>query len=89
MSMPVANCGFAKNITGTTTVCAGACQMLGFYVNNTSSGTITVSDGPTALSGTITPAIGWHHFPANCGTSMIITKTGGSIDLTAFFANAN
>lgn len=45
------------------------CKIIGFYVNSTTSGTIVLKDGGssgTTVSGTITPAIGWHFFPADC-----------------------
>lgn len=41
--------------------------LIGFYVNNTTSGTLVLKkggSGGTAISGTITPAVGWHDFPA-------------------------
>lgn len=42
-------------------------SLLGFYVSSTSSGTIVLrsgGSGGTQISGTITPAIGFHRFPA-------------------------
>ncbi len=66
-------------------------NLLGFYVNSTSSGTIVIYNGQTAaggtaISGTITPAIGYHRFPAYCPAGCFIAVTGGSGNLTAFFA---
>jgi hypothetical protein len=40
------------------------------------------------MSGTITPAIGFHRFPANVGTSLYATE-GGTLDVTFFFASGN
>jgi hypothetical protein len=37
------------------------------------------------MSGTITPAIGFHRFPANVGNSLYAT-VGGTLDVTFFFA---
>lgn len=70
MSQVVVEGGKAVNITATADVVATTdCQLLGFYVNSTSSGTLVLrrgGSGGTAISGTITPAIGFHRFPANC-----------------------
>ena len=66
--------------------------LLGFYVNNTSSGTVVVYNGTTAVSpsvavtGTITPAIGWHAMKLYCPAGCYIDVPSGSINLTAFFA---
>lgn len=91
MSMPVAEVGSPKNITGTGAVTPGPCQLLGWYVNSTSSGTLILRDGGssgTQIAGTITPAIGFHKFPANIGVSLHAT-VGGTIDATFFFAVGN
>ena len=40
----------------------------------------------TVMSGTITPAIGFHRFPANVGTSLHATIAGTALDVTFFFA---
>jgi len=58
-------------------------------VNNTSSGTLVLRDGGasgTVMSGTITPAIGFHRFPANVGTSLYATIGGSALDVTFFYA---
>lgn len=75
MSIPTAH-GTPVNITATGDVYANAatggnddCVLLGFYVNSTTGGTLVLrkgGSGGTAISGTITPAIGWHAFPASC-----------------------
>ena len=78
-----------KTSTGTVSVASGS--LIGFYVNSTSSGTLVLKSGSsgtssgTAISGTITPAIGWHCFPAYCpdGCHATIAST---IDVTLFFA---
>jgi len=87
MSQPVAEVGGYKNITATGAVSTGPCQLIGFYVNNTSAGTLVLTDGGsggTAMSGTITPAIGFHQFPANVGVSLYATIS--NLNLTFFYA---
>jgi hypothetical protein len=94
MSQPVAEVGAYKNLTnlsGSGVVSTGPCQLLGFYVNSTTVGTLVLKDGGTsgtAMCGTITPAIGYHSFPANVGTSLFAT-IGGTLDVTFFFASGN
>lgn len=89
MSAPVAEVGGYKNITATGAVSTGACQLIGFYVNTTSAGTLVLRDGGsggTVMSGTITPAIGFHRYPANVGVSLYATIGGSSLDVTFFYA---
>ena len=89
MSAPVAEVGGYKNITATGAVSTGACQLIGFYVNNTTAGTLVLRDGGasgTVMSGTITPAIGFHRFPANVGVSLHATIAGTALDVTFFYA---
>jgi hypothetical protein len=89
MSAPVAEVGGYKNITATGAVSTGACQLIGFYVNSTNAGTLVLTDGGasgTAMSGTITPAIGFHRFPANVGTSLYATIAGTALNVTFFYA---
>lgn len=66
-------------------------QMIGFYVNSTSSGTIAftaVSSSGTALGGTITPAIGWHRYPADCPGGLYAT-IGATLNVTLVYALNN
>ena len=89
MSQPVAEVGAYKNITETGAVTTGPCQLLGFYVNNTTSGTLVLRNGGAGgevMSGTITPAIGFHRFPANVGVSLYAPIGGSALDVTFFFA---
>jgi len=89
MSQPVAEVGGYKNITATGAVTPGPCQLIGFYVNNTTSGTLVLRNGGAGgevMSGTITPAIGFHRFPANVGVSLYATIGGSALDVTFFFA---
>lgn len=77
---------YSKTATGNV-VLTTDCTLLGFYVNNTSSGTMTLKrggSGGTAISGTITPAIGFHRFPASCPGGLYFTLASGSLDVTFF-----
>jgi hypothetical protein len=91
MSQPVAEVGNYKNITSTGAVTTGPAQLLGFYVNSTTAGTLVLKDGGsggTVMSGTITPAIGFNRFPAVVSTSLHATIAGSALDVTFFFAAA-
>lgn len=81
--------GKYSNISDDTLVKQGEGQLLGFYVNSTSSGTIIIYDNTvgsgTKIANTITPGIGWHWLPVAFATGLFIDKTGGSIDLTAVY----
>jgi hypothetical protein len=60
--------------------------LIGFYVASTSSGTIVLRQGGSggaAISGTITPAVGWHDFPAAFVAGLHAT-VGGTISVTFF-----
>jgi len=79
--------GVPVNLTASGALSTGACRILGFYVNSTSSGTIVFSKGivtgGTAVSGTITPAIGWHRFPADMPTGAYVT-IANTLNVTVF-----
>ena len=87
MAFTVVDAGVAINKTGSGDVVAVTdCTLLGFYVNSTSSGTVVLKRGGssgTALNGTITPAVGFHRFPAVCPGGLHFTA-GGTIDITFF-----
>ena len=92
MSQPVAEVGGYKNITETGAVSTGPCQLIGVYVNSTNGGTLVLRDGGsggTVMCGTITPAIGFHRFPANVGSSLHATIAGTALNVTFFFASGN
>ena len=66
---------------------ATSVTILGFYVNSTTSGTIAftlVGSGGTVVSGTITPAIGFHRFPATCLGGAYAT-IGATLNVTIFY----
>ena len=75
-------CGAPVNVTSSTVIKKIPGNLLGFYVNSTSTGTIILYDAASAvtttpISGTITPAIGWHAFPAGLvnGLYVVIANT--------------
>jgi hypothetical protein len=60
--------------------------LVGFYVASTTAGTIVLrqgGSGGTTISGTITPAVGWHDFPAAFVAGLHAT-VGGTISVTFF-----
>ena len=80
--------GTPVNISSSGAVSLVAGTLLGFYVNSTTSGTVVVRNGGaagTVLSGTITPAIGFHRFPAYCPVGCYLTLAN-TINVTALFA---
>jgi len=83
----VVETGTPVNLTSSGAVSLHAGSLIGFYVNSTTSGTIVIRDGGsggTALSGTITPAVGFHSFPAACTTGCYATL-GATINVTFFY----
>ena len=81
--------GTPINLTSTDVISKVPGTLLGFYVNNTNSGTIVFRDGGasgTVISGTITPAIGFHRFPAYCSNGCHATIGGVALDVTFQFA---
>ena len=61
--------------------------LVGVYVNSTTVGTIVVRDGGsggTAITGTITPAIGWQQMNFQCSTACYAT-IGGTLNATFVF----
>lgn len=79
--------GAPKRLTETGVVKAVTGNLIGFYVASTTSGTLVLRDGGgsgTQISGTITPAIGWHMFPAGFVTDLHATIGGSALDVTFF-----
>lgn len=72
-------------LTGSGTVSSVRGNLFGFYVNSTTSGTVVIADGGVAISGTITPAIGFHRFPAYCRTNCTVT-IANTLNVTFLFA---
>ena len=83
--------GTPINLTGTATVSVVSGTLLGFYVNNTTSGTLVLRIGAsgtssgTVICGTITPAIGWNRYPAYCPSGLHAT-IANTLDVTFSFA---
>lgn len=79
--------GTTVNITSTSDVILTTnCVLLGFYVNSTTGGTLVLKkggSGGTALGGTITPAVGFHRFPAQCRGGLHAT-IANTLDVTFF-----
>lgn len=86
--------GSTANLTQATTsnqVKASAGEMIGFYVNSTNAGTLrfydqvnaTCNSGPKG--GAITPAIGYHPYPAKFATGICALTGGTGIDVTAVY----
>lgn len=86
--MDVVQCAKPVNRTTTGDITTTPGRLLGWYVNSTTAGTIVIRDGGsggTVISGTITPAIGWHAFPAESQTTLGFHATiGGTLDVTFF-----
>ena len=79
--------GIAVNLTATGNVNTNNCALLGFYVNSTNAGTLVLRKGGasgTVLCGTITPAIGYHPFPAMSPGGLHATIGGTALDVTFF-----
>lgn len=84
--------GSYKNITATGAVTTNPGSLIGFYVNSTSTGTLVLKDGGssgTAITGTITPAIGWHFLPVGFGKSGGLYATiANTLDVTFVYQPA-
>lgn len=93
MSVQLPESGTYKNITSTGDVTSKPCYLIGFYVNSTSTGTLVLRDGGsggTAMSGTITPAIGFHRFPAIVSSSSGLHATiANTLDVTFFYVTTS
>lgn len=89
MSAPVLEYGVPKNLTatGAVTTCSNGGALIGFYVNSTTGGTLVLRSGGasgTALGGTITPAIGFHRYPAKFGENGLHATIANTLDVTFF-----
>lgn len=82
--------GSYKNLTATGLVAGtNPVVMIGFYVNSTTAGTLVFRDGGsggTQITGTITPAIGWHFLPVGAGKAGGLHVTvANTIDVTIVY----
>jgi|AACY02.16.fsa_nt_gi hypothetical protein len=87
--------GRAVRLTATGPVSGSAEEgaLVGFYVASTTSGTLVLKDGGgsgTQLTGTITPAVGWHWLPLEFGESggLHATIGGTALDVTLIYRGA-
>jgi len=91
MSVITAQVGTPSNVTATGAIYALPGHLIGFYVNSTTGGTIVIKDGTSstgaAISGTITPAIGYHAFPASFTTGLYVT-IANTLNVTLFWVPA-
>ena len=83
--------GTPINLSASAAISKAAGTLLGFYVNNKTAGaTLVLSHGSvtggTAITGTITPLIGFHEFLAYCPTGLFATIAVQPMDITFFFA---
>lgn len=80
--------GYWVRVTATGIVVAVPCQIIGFYVNSTSAGTIRMSDSASGagspVGGTITPPVGMQWMPAIFLNGLFVT-IGGTLDVTFFY----
>ena len=79
--------GQPVNLTASGAISAQPCKLIGFYVASTTSGTIVLKNGGssgTAITGTITPAVGWHFLPADFSTSAYAT-IANTLNVTFIF----
>lgn len=79
--------GTANNKSATANVTPNDGCMLGFYVNSTSTGTIQFYDSATtttttALTGPITPAIGWNPLPITFVNGLYAVIGGSALNVT-------
>lgn len=88
--MQIVCSGTPVNLAASGAVSLVSGNLLGFYVNSTNAGTLVIRNGGTAsgtaISGTITPAIGWHRFPAYCTSGCYASIGGTALDVTLQFA---
>jgi len=83
--------GTPVNLAATAAVSKAAGTLLGFYVNNKTIGATLVlghgsAAGGTAITGTITPLIGFHALQVYCPTGLFATIAVQPMDITFFFA---
>ena len=78
----------ATTVSATGNVTTSNTALIGFYVNSTSSGTLALKaggSGGTAISGTMTPAVGFHPFPIQAAGGLHATIGGSSLDVTFLY----
>ena len=83
--------GTPVNLSATGAVSIASGTLIGFYVNSKTAGaTLVLTHGSTsggvAISGTITPLIGWHEYKVYCPTGLYATIAVQPMDITFSFA---
>ena len=83
--------GGAINATATGTIKNESGALVGFYVNSTNVGTVRLYDDTAAtpanaMGGVITPAVGWHPYPAKLSRGLHAVIGGTALDITFFIA---
>ena len=78
-------------VAATSATSSASGTLLGFYVNNKTAGATLVlthgfTSGGTAITGTITPLIGWHAMQVYCPTGVYATIAVQPMDITIFYA---
>jgi hypothetical protein len=81
MAQPVVGTPVLITATGSVGRAGGDKALLGFNVNSTSSGTLVLNVNGVAVTGTITPAIGYYAFPMSCPGGLTVT-VGATINVT-------
>ena len=95
--MQIVQSGTPINLTTSGPVVSGSATssakgtLIGFYVNNKTAGATLVlshgfTSGGTAITGTITPLIGWHALQIYCPTGVYATIAVQPMDITFFYA---
>lgn len=85
MSQFTVQAGRAVTISTGADITTAACTLIGFYVDSTSSGVLTLGNAGagTSLTGLITPAVGYHAYPMLCPDGLFAT-IGNTMNLTLF-----
>ena len=89
--MQAVESGTPVNIAATAVVGKVAGTLIGFYINSVGLGaTLVLSHGTaaggTAITGTVTPLIGWHELKVYCPTGVYATIAVAAMNVTFFYA---
>ena len=89
--MQAVQSGTPINLAASAAVGKVAGTLIGFYVNSKNLGaTLVLSHGfvtgGAAITGTITPLIGWHAMQVYCPTGVFATIAVDAMDITFFYA---
>ena len=87
--MQIQQAGTPINLTNDGIVSSTPGNLIGFYVNSTNAGTIIIHNATAAtaaVTGTITPAIGFHALPVYLPGGCFAEIGGTALDVTLFFA---